>query len=237
MLEKSITSIAHNSGQSVFQTFSDFLDYTIGYFGVGKNAVKDWKYTKQQNKMFYDALCTLIKDDYKPNIDKRGWCDPLGDSFMDLSSKMDVSNKGQFFTPEGVCDLMARTTLKGRMPEGQMTSFGRRAVANDCSCGSARNLLALHSRAMNELKWPKKMYLVGEDIDSTCVKMSAINMAIHGCYGEVVCHDTLTNPTGILFGYVVNETMWPLPCCLPSIRYSENPSDFYICGYKRNIDK
>lgn len=40
MLEKSITSIAHNSGQSVFQTFSDFLDYTIGYFGVGKNAVK-----------------------------------------------------------------------------------------------------------------------------------------------------------------------------------------------------
>lgn len=237
MIEKSIISISQATGKSVLQAFSDFLDYTIWYFGIGENkAIKGWPYKEEHNKMFFEALNSLIKDDYKPRIDARGWSDPLGDAFMALQSRMDASFRGQFFTPEDLCTMMAMTSLNGEMPEGNLTKFGRRPIGSDPAAGSARNILAMHARAMYDLKWPRKIYFVAEDVDPTCAKMSAINMAVHGCFGEVVCHDTLAEPKSMKFGYIINETMNPFPCPIPSIRRTCDPSDFYLFGYAKPQD-
>lgn len=231
MLKDDLIKLSQKTGKDILTTFKDFLDYTIGYFGVGgTKKIEGWNYTSEQNKLFYDAFYGLITDEYKPGIDRRGWCDPLGDTFMDLGKGF-ASMRGQYFTPVDLCDLMAETTLQGPMPEGQMTTFGKRPTIDDPTCGSSRNLLAAHVRAMETLKWPKKPYLVGEDIDPMCCKMSAINLCVHGCYGEVVCHNTLTDPKGVTFGYVINETMCPMPCPMPSIRRSDKKKDFFVCGY------
>ena len=71
-------------------------------------------------------------------------------------------------------------------------------------------------------------YLIAEDLDYNCVKMSAINMAVHGHFGECVCHDSLCDPDKVMIGYIVNETMWPFPTNIPSIRKYNDPLRF-VC--------
>jgi hypothetical protein len=56
--------------------------------------------------------------------------------------------------------------------------------------------------------------------------MAAINMAFHGCFGEAVVHDTLTEPGEVRLGYIINETMYPFPTDVPSIRKETNPLKF-----------
>jgi hypothetical protein len=72
----------------------------------------------------------------------------------------------------------------------------------------------------------RRPYISCEDLDYNCVKMAAINMAAHGCFGEAICHDSLTEPDNVRLGYIVNESMWPFPTNLPSIRKEMNPMRF-----------
>jgi hypothetical protein len=56
--------------------------------------------------------------------------------------------------------------------------------------------------------------------------MAAINMAVHGCFGEAICHDSLCEPDKVRLGYIVNESMWPFPTNVPSIRKEMDPMRF-----------
>ena len=58
-------------------------------------------------------------------------------------------------------------------------------------------------------------YLVGEDISRTCCMMTVCNMLVHGCVGEVICHDSL-QPKAFTDGWKVNQAL-PLTG-IPSIR-------------------
>ena len=51
-------------------------------------------------------------------------------------------------------------------------------------------------------------------------------MAMHGCFGEAVCHDSLCEPDKVRLGYIVNESMWPFPTNVPSIRKEKDPMRF-----------
>ena len=72
----------------------------------------------------------------------------------------------------------------------------------------------------------RRPYVICEDLDYNCVKMSAINMAFHGCFGEAVCHDSLCEPDKVRLGYIINETMYPFPTEIPSIRKEMDPMRF-----------
>lgn len=171
-------------------------------------------------------------------LTKKSWYDAWGDLFMSIHVK--GNNNAQFFTPPCLCDLMAETSLSSYHGEDPTTrtTFGKRIVINDCSGGSARNLLA--AKAVFDIRGWKEPFLVCEDIDSTCCKMSAINMAMHGCFGEVICHDTLCEPDKVRSGFIINETMWPMPTNIPSIRPCDDERRFFGVGLwkerKRPVD-
>ena len=78
----------------------------------------------------------------------------------------------------------------------------------DPTCGSGRLLLAYHAHNPGN-------YLVGEDISRTCCMMTVCNMLVHGCVGEVICHDSL-QPKAFTDGWKVNQAL-PLTG-VPSIR-------------------
>ena len=78
----------------------------------------------------------------------------------------------------------------------------------DPTCGSGRLLLAYHAHNPGN-------YLVGEDISRTCCMMTVCNMLVHGCVGEVICHDSL-QPKAFTDGWKVNQAL-PLTG-IPSIR-------------------
>ena len=179
-------------------------------------------------RIFFSALHTELAT--------RKWVDLFGDYFMEYGANK--KDRGQCFTPDSVCDVMARLSLSinGGTDFDSMRhyvpGFGRKVVVNDCACGSGRLLLAAgttyrHTTHKNDV------YLVASDIDDRCCKQTAINILVHGFYGEVACMDTLMGESTFSHGWIVNQGLYPIPFGLPSLTYSTDKSKFF--QYQRNI--
>ena len=194
------------------KVFDDALTYILRYLSIDRADVV-WPYGEEDNQAFAEFTATYLEY-LKEQTANRFWYDAWGDMFMELSGKF-KSFRGQFFTPAAVSELCARMSA----PE----QIGARPVINDCACGSARMLMAAEQLAYERNQM--QPYLIGEDIDGMCCKMAAINLAVHGCIGEVVRHDSLKTPDEFSYGYLINESLLAGQV-FPSIRRSENKSDF-----------
>ncbi len=148
------------------------------------------KYDRKEKDLFNEMFFELVKS-YDFGIGLKGWYDPLGFIYEELSGKYKRGKLGQFFTPEHVVDLMVEMTLDNNIKE----------TVNDPTCGSGRFLIATQAKTQGA-------YVIGEDLDPICVRMAAVNMFMHGCVGEVVCHNTLM-PEEYIFGYKINKNLYP----------------------------
>lgn len=121
------------------------------------------------------------------------WYDFLGDFYMEICQGGYRSKAmGQFFTPEHICDLMARITTTN--DDGKLT--GAKLRISDPTCGSGRMAMATNSLA------PGNYYSL-QDLDIICCKMTVLNMLTHGIMGEVVHCDAL-QPDDYKQGWAVN---------------------------------
>lgn len=236
VLYNELMGMCGRTGYTSDAVFEGLLDYIIGYFNpsLEPQPVEGWKFKPEDNESFH-SMMSITLGIYAKEIVKRRWYDPFGDLYMAIHAN--GGGKGQFFTPHSVCEVMAEVTSRGwHETDGQQTPFGRRIIINDCASGSGRLPLAGYSRILEKMQkeWgytpakaeARRPYVICEDLDFNCVKMSAINMAMHGCFGEAVCHNTLTEPDEVHLGYIVNETMWPLPSGVPSIRRERDKNRF-----------
>ena len=179
-------------------------------------------------RIFFSALHTELAH--------RKWVDLFGDYFMEYGANK--KDRGQCFTPDSVCDVMARLSLsrnKGTDFDNMrhyVPGFGRKVVVNDCACGSARLLLAAGA-TYRHITHKNDVYLVASDIDDRCCKQSAINILVHGFYGEVVCMDTLMGESSFSHGWIINQGLYPIPFGLPTLTYTTDKSKFF--QYQRNI--
>lgn len=218
-----IQAMCRNHSLDHVSTISDMLDYIISYLNPCQSPIH-WEHGEEENRDFYNLMLEYFSG-MSEVLDTMEWYDAWGDLFME-SVRGIASYRGQFFTPPSVSDLVAR--LGNGASGEQRTRFGSRIVISDPTCGSSRMLLAGRSQILKETG--REPFLVGEDIDSLCVRMSAVNIAVHGGFGEVVCHDSLCEPGDIKFGYIINEGLYPFPGGLPTIRRSENARDFFCCS-------
>ena len=179
-------------------------------------------------RIFFSALHTELAH--------RKWVDLFGDYFMEYGANK--KDRGQCFTPDCVCDVMARLSLG--INEGKdlddmrqyVPGFGQNVVINDCACGSARLLLATGA-TYRHITHKNDVYLVASDIDDRCCKQSAINILVHGFYGEVACMDTLMGESSFSHGWIINQGLYPIPFGLPTLTYTTDKSKFF--QYQRNI--
>ena len=179
-------------------------------------------------RIFFSALHTELAH--------RKWVDLFGDYFMEYGANK--KDRGQCFTPDSVCDVMARLSLG--INEGTdfdtmrhyVPGFGRKVVVNDCACGSARLLLAAGA-TYRHITHKNDVYLVASDIDDRCCKQSAINILVHGFYGEVACMDTLMGESSFSHGWIINQGLYPIPFGLPTLTYTTDKSKFF--QYQRNV--
>lgn len=223
---KQISALAETKGRSNLSVFEDFLDYTIGSVCINNQPDPSWgkRYTASDNEKFFAIMRTLFVV-VAERLEKAEWYDPFGDVYMALVPKGGA--RGQFFTPPSVCDLMATIQCRDE-PQGRYLGvWGTRAMVSDPTAGSGRNLLAAHALFLRN-GW-REPYLVAEDVDFLCCKMAALNMMLHGCFGEVVCHNTLTEPKEVRHGFIINEAMHPFPSGVPSIRKCDDPRQFLCC--------
>ena len=179
-------------------------------------------------RIFFSALHTELAT--------RKWVDLFGDYFMEYGANK--KDRGQCFTPDSVCELLAELSLSRKKGTDFDTmrhyvpGFGRKVVVNDCACGSARLLLAAGA-TYRHITQKNDVYLVASDIDDRCCKQSAINLLVHGFYGEVACMDTLMGESSFSHGWIINQGLYPIPCGLPTLTYSTDKSKFF--QYQRNI--
>lgn len=198
-IEKLLRQFTYANGYDMAEVFNDMLRYIIGYFTWKAESLKPWCYKKEHNTVFWEILCQWILI-MKRQIAIQGWYDVFGDLYMSLvGGSSRTKSLGQNFTPDEVCELM--TMIMGK-------SASEKGMISDPTCGSGRTLLSAHAAH------PQK-YLVAEDIDRTCCLMTVCNFIIHGCHGEVICHNSL-DPESYSCGWLVNEHLGR--CGLPSVR-------------------
>lgn len=195
-----------------------FLDYLIDTFNV-ENL---FRFNMDLEKVFIDArdreplmFCLLV--DWFSSVTEemtkgKGFLDFFGGIYEEwFKSKHAASNLGQFYTPEQICSLMSKMTVRSETK-----------LFNDCACGSGRTMLAAYANCDKT----KFNYFEAGDIDYTSCKMCALNFMIHGMIGKVKRQDALLYDTPRII-YHINEVRWPVPSNLYSIRieYPEIPEE------------
>ncbi len=235
-MESLMRQMCHRKGYDLDTAFKGLLDYLLWIFDPDGQKPEGWRFDADDSEMFRqmsEAWALTMERELKAGQ----WYDAFGDLYMALHPG--GGGKAQFFTPPSVATVTAGTCLKDldlTKAKGTETTFGRRITISDPAAGSSRMLLAgaviFRQMQHDQLGYDTvqqaahRPYLVAEDLDYNCVKMSAINMGIHGCFGECVCHNSLTEPGVAHLGYIVNEAMWPFPTGIPSIRRCTDPRRF-----------
>jgi type I restriction-modification system DNA methylase subunit len=158
--------------------------------------------TEGINKLFVELL-NLYKD-----CDT--WTDPLGEFYEGMSLSK-TAGFSQFFTPNHVCEMMARMT------NAEVTEKSIYKILDPCS-GSGRMLLASNFVRQNELD-----YFCAIDLDRTCVLMTALNMMFHGLCGEVVWKNALDD-SDWREGFIINPYL--RSDNIPSIEILEKENSF-----------
>jgi hypothetical protein len=167
---------AQRSRGSRSQVFEDFLEIGICTLSGGQMEEQYLKIVKryvegEPGKRAIDILAEMFGRLVAVMEETRS--DILGDLFM---GSITYGEHGQFYTPESVTDLMAQIVNHDE-PAGETVS--------DPCCGSGRMLLSAAKLNPN-----RRFY--GQDIDIRCVRMTAINLALHNLYGQVVWGNSLT---------------------------------------------
>jgi hypothetical protein len=159
---------------SISHVFSDFLEMSVCALSLGAMETRYLeivgRYEKHEVNMMADAFAALVME---MDDNGEGLRDILGDFFMEHISH---GHNGQFFTPEPICEMMARMT--------NPIEPGSRIL--DCACGSGRILMAA-------AKINRNATFYGADIDRNCCMMCLINQCLNGLLGEVAWMNSLSN--------------------------------------------
>lgn len=158
-------------GHSFGTLFEDWLDWMLS-FRCG-NPNERQKFLFKESKMKHGLWYAYSKAMAAYEEATEGYHDPLGNVFMERISH---GARGQFFTPENICKLMAEMI---EVKEGAMY---------DPACGSGRLLLRSLQVARERGGDPP---VVAGDIDRLCSKMVLANLLSQTAYGEVQQMDAL----------------------------------------------
>lgn len=171
-------------GYSPYDVFDDFLDVAI----ISVINVNRYNPEFEENEKKYE---TIIKK-YDWDVEMFSsllWCfidkmehtkdtlkDRIGEYFM-----LEVSHgeHGQYFTPDHIAELCARSTITKETQEKEFPSY------MDCACWSSRMLLQAQ-----RIKRGKSYWI---DIDRRCVLMSVFNHVFYWLHGEFTVWNSLMN--------------------------------------------
>jgi type I restriction enzyme M protein len=178
----------HDAGE-VLDTFLEWV-----MWGFCPDGSLHWnsgkRFAEDERPVFYELFQQWALLMNAKLTDDKMWFDMFGTYYENyVAGKSRRDSKGQFFTPEHICDLMVKLQGDGTARTGQ--------TASDPCCGSGRFLLSFHTNNPGN-------YLIAEDIDRTCCMMTVCNFIIHGAVGEVVHHNSLA-PDSWFTGWIVNE--------------------------------
>lgn len=222
-IDKLLSGYASKRGADFAQLFDQWLDWIIVWFDKEYILSKDCNLVtvteemKADNETFFECFI-LVSQATSHNIEQKGWYDPFGSIYEEKAkSRYKASSMGQFFTPDGLCDSIAKINTQNH------------TFIYDPACGSGRLPLAMWGNSDKD----KFHYFVLGDIDPMSCKMSALNMMLHGMFGIVERRDAMS--MDFFGGYVINEMCYPLPAAIPSIRVADEKECRKNLAFARRI--
>ena len=214
---KYLNEVSDNHGIKQEERLDAFCDFIISMFSTDSYKKDGFKPSvSTQGNLDYMVLVGLWADMVSNEMEKGSSFDLFGQLYEQMFLlKSKASSNGQFFTPDSLCRLMADITESENDEEETKNGLIR---VNDCTCGSARTLLAhFMKKTHDNHALAGRYYYEAADIDLPTCKMAACNMMIHGMQGKVVCQDQLLLPTPTAIFYI-NEVRYPFPSGMYSIR-------------------
>ena len=170
--EKTFETLARTDDASTL--WINWLDWVIDQNLITNNDRQlDFKGNEETYFKLYTEWIKIVSDELEKG--EKYYYDYLGVFYEDIiQSKYKAGTNGQFFTPQSVSKLMAKTLM-------QNTG----GMVNDCACGSGRLLLDAHSENPSAI-------LIGQDLDPVACKMAVLNFYVSGVRGSVIHMNTLT---------------------------------------------
>lgn len=170
--EKHFEKLARTDDASII--WINWLDWVIDQnLIISHDRQLDFKGNQEIYFQLYQDWIKIVSDELEKG--DKYYYDYLGVFYEDvIQSKYKAGTNGQFFTPQCVSKLMAKTLTQ---------STG--GVINDCACGSGRLLLDAHSENQTAI-------LIGQDLDPVACKMAVLNFYISGVRGSIIHQNTLT---------------------------------------------
>lgn len=188
-LENAIESMGIGSGRSFSDLFSDFLDLALAFL-CNNPSEHQWKLSNAT--MADERKKTAFLEAYKAYGEAaENYHDPLGDAFM---YRISHGQNGQFFTPEHICEFMAKIIE----PQGE--------TINDPTCGSGRLLLAGLKIARENGEEP---IIYANDLSYTCARMCLLNLLVNCARGEVSCGNSLLMDVANFRFFRIDRVMMP----------------------------
>lgn len=184
-----------NHKHNIANVFNDFLSmvtYSISNSVSFNQALENQylniinKYEKDEQDLFPKMFASLIN-----SLNPEEFNDVLGTIFEEL--ELQNKFKGQFFTPQHICDLMNEITLNKDEVIKIIDTRGYFSMSEP-ACGSGRLVYSLlkfmHD---NNINFHKNVYIEATDVSNLCAYMTYIQLSLYGANAKVICGNTLTN--------------------------------------------
>lgn len=143
------------------------------------------KYDPERQKLFPEAFTQLVLA-LEHEAQASAPSDVLGQIFMDMG----LGDKGQFFTPQHVCDMLGRMSLSE--PDKAIAENGYISLLEPC-CGGGAMVLGF-AQALLDCKYDysRQMVVTAIDADIRCVHMCYTQLSLYGIPAVVIHGDSLS---------------------------------------------
>lgn len=184
-----------SSKYGVWRVFEDFLamaaisiSNAVDLMHRGKREAQYMeivgRYEKSEVELFSQMFAHLVEE-LEQHAEHP--TDILGTVFHEL--ELHNKYKGQFFTPQDVCDMMGMITC----PDGPIVDEkGYVTVCEPCSGSGAMILAFAKAMKKNSYDYHRQLVVTAMDIDLKCVYMSYLQLSLYGIPAVVIHGNTIT---------------------------------------------
>lgn len=145
------------------------------------------RYSREELVELGRAFGMLVEE-----MQDKPFLDCLGTFYTEIASKSTVDARGEFYTPPGVCEIMAQMT----MDVDKIIEEGKPISVGEPACGSGGMILALAKQFSPEVRGGETSHVdllrvTMQDISSTSTDMAYVNTTLWGIPAKIVLGDTL----------------------------------------------
>lgn len=180
---------------SVWQVFEDFL--AMSAISIS-NAV-DWNNRDERENQYLSTVKRYPKKDLEifPKMlaylveSLESYADQPYDVLGSIFHELELHNKyrGQFFTPQHICDFMGMVTMSENDPD--ISKRGFISLCEPCAGSGAMILGFAKAIKKSGYEFQRHMVVTATDIDPKCVFMTYLQLSLYGIPAIVIHGDSL----------------------------------------------